>query len=169
MTSSDRSDPERRMDTDVIIVGAGPVGLFLANELGLAGVRAVVLEKLSKRSGQSKAGGVQPRTAEVLDLRGLLSELQEQALPRETIGGHFAGLPVPLDCRPWNTHYPYPLSIPQGRIEAFLEEKLARYAIPLWWGISLPRTFMLVTDVLRCGQWAGGRPRPSDDAKDGSL
>ncbi len=137
MTSSDRSDPERRMDTDVIIVGAGPVGLFLANELGLAGVRAVVLEKLSKRSGQSKAGGVQPRTAEVLDLRGLLSELQEQALPRETIGGHFAGLPVPLDCRPWNTHYPYPLSIPQGRIEAFLEEKLARYAIPLWWGQAI--------------------------------
>src|SRR5215471_17277889 len=137
MTSSDRSDPEQRMDTDVIIVGAGPVGLFLANELGLAGVRAVVLEKLFTRSGQSKAGGVQPRTAEVLDLRGLLAELQGQALPREAIGGHFAGLPVPLDCRPWNTRYPYPLSIPQGRIEAFLEEKLARYAIPLWWGQAI--------------------------------
>jgi 2-polyprenyl-6-methoxyphenol hydroxylase-like FAD-dependent oxidoreductase len=125
------------MDTDVIIVGAGPVGLFLANELGLAGVRVVVLEKLSTRSGQSKASGVQPRTAEVLDLRGLLAELQEQALPREAVGGHFAGLPVPLDCRPWNTRYPYPLSIPQGRIEAFLEEKLTRYAIPIWWGQAI--------------------------------
>src|SRR5581483_12132812 len=105
MASSDRSNPEQSMDTDVIIVGAGPVGLFLANELGLFGMRAVVLEKLSTRSGQSKASGIQPRTAEILDLRGLLSELQERALPREAIGGHFAGLPVPLDCRPWNTRY----------------------------------------------------------------
>jgi 2-polyprenyl-6-methoxyphenol hydroxylase-like FAD-dependent oxidoreductase len=137
MASSDKSNPEQGMDTDVIIVGAGPVGLFLANELGLAGVRAVVLEKLSTRSGQSKATGVQPRTAEVLDLRGLLAELQEQALPREAVGGHFAGLPVPLDYRPWNTRHPYPLSIPQGRIEAFLEEKLARYAIPLRWGQAI--------------------------------
>lgn len=137
MISPHKSDPEQEMDTDVIIVGAGPVGLFLANELGLAGVRAVVLEKLSTRSGQSKAGGVQPRTAEVLDLRGLLAELQEQALPREAVGGHFAGLPVPLDCRPWNTRYPYPLSIPQGRIEAFLCEKLARYAIPVRWGQAI--------------------------------
>src|SRR5579884_1607523 len=133
MTSPNRSNAKQEMDTDVIIVGAGPVGLFLANELGLFGVRAVVLEKLTTRSGQSKAGGIQPRTAEVLDLRGLLAELQERALPREAIGGHFAGLPIPLDCRPWNTRYPYPLSIPQGRIEAFLEEKLARYDIPLWW------------------------------------
>ncbi|HVT99099.1 MAG TPA: FAD-dependent monooxygenase [Acidobacteriaceae bacterium] len=137
MASSAQSNPEQSMDTDVIIVGAGPVGLFLAHELGLTGVRAVVLEKLSARSGQSKATGVQPRTAEVLDLRGLLAELREQALPREAVGGHFAGLPVPLDCHAWNTRYPYPLSIPQGRIEAFLAERLARYAIPLWWGQAI--------------------------------
>ncbi len=43
------------MDTDVIVVGAGPTGLTLANELGLAGVRALVLERLSERTGQSKA------------------------------------------------------------------------------------------------------------------
>lgn len=34
------------MDYDVAIAGAGPVGLFLACELGLAGVSVVVLEKL---------------------------------------------------------------------------------------------------------------------------
>ena len=33
------------MDTDVLIAGAGPTGLMLARELGLAGVRPVVLER----------------------------------------------------------------------------------------------------------------------------
>ena len=32
-------------DADVIVVGAGPVGLMLAGELGLAGVRPLVLEQ----------------------------------------------------------------------------------------------------------------------------
>ncbi len=31
-------------DADVIVVGAGPTGLMLAGELGLAGVRTVVLD-----------------------------------------------------------------------------------------------------------------------------
>jgi len=35
----------RVMDADVIIVGAGPVGLMLAGELALAGVRPLVLER----------------------------------------------------------------------------------------------------------------------------
>jgi 2-polyprenyl-6-methoxyphenol hydroxylase-like FAD-dependent oxidoreductase len=34
------------MTLDVVIAGAGPTGLMLACELGLAGVRATVLEKL---------------------------------------------------------------------------------------------------------------------------
>ena len=33
------------MDTQVIIVGAGPVGLTLALDLGLRGVRCILLEK----------------------------------------------------------------------------------------------------------------------------
>ena len=54
--------------TEVIIVGAGPTGLMLANELALAGVSVVVLEKQRTRSAQSRAGALQPRTAEALRL-----------------------------------------------------------------------------------------------------
>jgi 2-polyprenyl-6-methoxyphenol hydroxylase-like FAD-dependent oxidoreductase len=86
------------MQTEVIVVGAGPAGLMLANELTLAGIPAVVLEKQRTRSTQSRAGALQPRTAEVLDLRGLLDPLLDRALPRGEFGGHFAGLPVELDC-----------------------------------------------------------------------
>jgi 2-polyprenyl-6-methoxyphenol hydroxylase-like FAD-dependent oxidoreductase len=119
------------MRTEVIVVGAGPTGLMLANELALAGVQAVVLEKDAARSAQSRAGGLQPRTAEVLDLRGLLDPLLDRASPRGQFGGHFAGLPVELDCRPWRTRHPYPVAVSQARLEAFLEQRLTGQGVPV--------------------------------------
>ncbi|WP_405495053.1 FAD-dependent monooxygenase [Nocardia sp. NBC_00511] len=119
------------MRTEVIIAGAGPTGLMLASELTLAGIPVVVVEKENARSIQSRASGLQPRTAEVLDLRGMLDPLLDRALPRGEFGGHFAGLPVELDCRPWRTRHPYPVSVPQGRLEAFLEERLLAQGVPV--------------------------------------
>ena len=45
-------------DADVIVVGAGPTGLMLACELGLAGVQALVLERLPRIRDVPKAGGL---------------------------------------------------------------------------------------------------------------
>jgi 2-polyprenyl-6-methoxyphenol hydroxylase-like FAD-dependent oxidoreductase len=117
------------MQTDVLVVGAGPTGLMLGTELGLAGVTPVVIDALPTPSGQSKGGGVQPRTAEVFDLRGMMDQLRDRVLPHEPISGHFGGLPVALDCRPWNTRHPYVTPIPQGRIEQSLTQRLADYDI----------------------------------------
>ncbi|MBJ7905651.1 FAD-dependent oxidoreductase [Streptomyces sp. DSM 110735] len=110
-------------ETQVVVAGAGPTGLTLAYELALAGVRTLVLEKLPQRVDQVKGGGVQPRTAELLENRGLLEPLLKRATPREQVGGHFAMLPVPLDCTPWNTRHPFPVAISQGDIEDVLEER----------------------------------------------
>ncbi|MGW1681056.1 FAD-dependent monooxygenase [Saccharopolyspora sp. NPDC002376] len=106
---------------DVLVVGAGPTGLAIAHELALAGTRTAVVEKLSERVEQTKGGAVQPRTAELLDARGLLEPVLSRALPRAEVGGHFAVLPVELDCTPWNTRIPYPISIPQSEFEEVLE------------------------------------------------
>ena len=38
--------------TDVIIVGAGPVGLFAVHQLGIKGLKAVVIDNLDKVGGQ---------------------------------------------------------------------------------------------------------------------
>ncbi|WP_246256996.1 FAD-dependent monooxygenase [Amycolatopsis anabasis] len=113
----------REIETEVAVAGAGPTGLMCAYELALAGVETVVLEKLTERIEQTKGGTLQPRTAELLELRGLLEPLQRKALPREPVGGHFAMLPVPLDCTPWRTRFPHPISIPQWTVEEFLEER----------------------------------------------
>ncbi|MDN3359499.1 FAD-dependent monooxygenase [Actinomadura sp. DC4] len=110
------------MDTDVIVVGAGSTGLAVATELALAGVRAIVLEALTVRSGQSKAMNLQPRTAELLDLRGLLADAGEQAIGRID-GGHFAG--ISLDYSALDTRYPYQAGVLQARVEEILENRFA--------------------------------------------
>lgn len=109
--------------TEVVIVGAGPTGLMLACELALAGVETRVLEKLPRRVEQVKGGAIQPRTAELLESRGLLEPLLRRAPPGDPSGGHFAALPVPLDCTGWQTRYPFPIGIPQWEIEQVLEER----------------------------------------------
>ncbi|MEV5842534.1 FAD-dependent monooxygenase [Streptomyces sp. NPDC051985] len=119
------------MRTEIIVVGAGPTGLMLAHELTLAGVPVVVLEKQRTRNPQSRAGALQPRTAEVLDLRGLLEPLLADAPSRNAFGGHFAMLPVELDCRPWRTRHPRPVTLPQARLEAYLEQRLAEQGVPV--------------------------------------
>ncbi|WP_405499592.1 FAD-dependent monooxygenase [Streptomyces niveus] len=60
------------MDTDVIIVGAGPTGLMLACELRLAGVHPLVLERRPRRRDTPKAGGLGEQILELLCYRGLL-------------------------------------------------------------------------------------------------
>lgn len=83
------------MDTEVLVVGAGPTGLTLADELRVAGVSAVLVDKLPRRSALSKAGGVQSRTQEALDQRGLLEPLLATGnYPAGT--AHFAGITLPL-------------------------------------------------------------------------
>ncbi|MEV4556343.1 FAD-dependent monooxygenase [Kitasatospora sp. NPDC049285] len=111
------------VDTEVVIVGAGPTGLLLACELALAGVRTVVLERLPKRIEQVKGGGIQPRSAELLESRGLLAPLLARAAVREPFGGHFAMLSVPLDCTSFDTRHPHPVGLPQWEIEEVLEER----------------------------------------------
>lgn len=108
---------------DVVIAGAGPTGLMLAYELALAGAETLVLERLDQRIEQVKGGAIQPRTAELLESRGLLEPMLRRATPRDPVGGHFAMLPVPLDCTPWRTRHNSPIAIPQWKIEEVLEER----------------------------------------------
>ena len=86
---------------DVIVSGAGPVGLFLASELRRFGLSVAVLERLAEPSQQIKAGSVGPGAAELFDQRGLLDEFPQPDLSIFTRGagdgaprpvGHFAGL-----------------------------------------------------------------------------
>ncbi|KAB8169925.1 NAD(P)-binding protein [Streptomyces sp. 3MP-14] len=108
------------MDTDVLVVGGGPVGLMLAAELRTGGARVVVLERLKEPSGHSRAFRMQARMLDVLDQRGLLDRFTDgnRTWPK----AHFAGLEPLLDFGHLRNEHPYALLIPQARTEQLLEE-----------------------------------------------
>jgi 2-polyprenyl-6-methoxyphenol hydroxylase-like FAD-dependent oxidoreductase len=60
--------------SDVLIVGAGPVGLLLASEISLAGLTVQVIERTTEASRTIKAGSINLASAEILARRGLLDE-----------------------------------------------------------------------------------------------
>ena len=60
---------------DVVVVGAGPVGLLTAIELTLGGVRVLVLERLAAPSLVLKAGGIGPLGIEALQRRGMAAAI----------------------------------------------------------------------------------------------
>jgi 2-polyprenyl-6-methoxyphenol hydroxylase-like FAD-dependent oxidoreductase len=104
----------------VVVVGAGPVGLWTAAELALAGVPVVVLESATERSPHSKALGVHPRTLEVLAMRGCEQRFLDEGVP--VPNWHFGMLENRIDFSVLDTPYPFMLAIPQVRTEELLEE-----------------------------------------------
>ncbi|MGW2047009.1 FAD-dependent monooxygenase [Streptomyces sp. NPDC001858] len=76
---------DRMAEYDVVVAGAGPVGLMLACELALGGARTLVVERLAEVDETIKAGGINSPTAVALYRRGLLpalAEVQEAAMSR---------------------------------------------------------------------------------------
>ncbi|GIM90838.1 FAD-dependent monooxygenase [Paractinoplanes toevensis] len=109
------------MDHDVIVVGAGPVGLLLACELRLAGVRVAVLEQRAERGPHTKAMAVHARTVEQLAMRGLAEPLLSAGVRLPS--WHFGFLGTRIDFTAIDSPYPFVLTFPQNRTEALLEEK----------------------------------------------
>jgi 2-polyprenyl-6-methoxyphenol hydroxylase-like FAD-dependent oxidoreductase len=108
------------MDADVVIVGTGPVGLMLAGELCLAGVRPLVLERQPQLRGTPKASGFNGQIVELLRYRGLLDRVEAASgrpvapAPGAPFGGvhldfsHLADPPVRV------------VHLPQPRLERLL-------------------------------------------------
>ncbi|MBV8629958.1 MAG: FAD-dependent monooxygenase [Silvibacterium sp.] len=69
------------MDTDVLIVGAGPVGLTLAFDLGRRGVRCTLVEKKSSPHMWPKMERCNPRSMEIFRRLGLSDRIRAAGMP----------------------------------------------------------------------------------------
>ncbi|NEE08258.1 pentachlorophenol monooxygenase, partial [Streptomyces sp. SID7499] len=114
--------------TDVMIAGAGPVGLTLAAELRRAGVACRIVDRLPARLPFAKAVGLQPRTLELFDRMGLVRDVLDAAVPMRGQLTYVNGVAegrIELVLPP---EVPYGFAaLPQYGTERVLEEFLGRF------------------------------------------
>ncbi|MEW1748783.1 FAD-dependent monooxygenase [Streptomyces angustmyceticus] len=115
-------------DVEVLVVGAGPVGLTLACELRRRGVRCRVIDRLPAPQPFAKAVGIQPRTLEIWDRMGIVREALEAAVPLRgqllyVNGVQQARIELTL---PPDVPYRF-AALPQNDTERLLEAVLARW------------------------------------------
>jgi 3-(3-hydroxy-phenyl)propionate hydroxylase len=104
---------------------------MLAGELALAGVDVAIVEKRASQELESlRAGGLQARTIEVLDQRGLAERFLAQGKPAQVI----AVARVPIDISDFPTRHNYGLALWQKYIERLLLEWVNELGVPFYRG-----------------------------------
>jgi 2-polyprenyl-6-methoxyphenol hydroxylase-like FAD-dependent oxidoreductase len=129
------------MDADVLVVGAGPTGLMLANQLARRGVRALIVDRHAGPALQTRALGVQARTLEIYAHLGIVE--QALALGKRATGANLwaEGRPavrVPFgDVGQGLSPYPYVLILGQDDNERLLGEALRSWGMAVEWSTEL--------------------------------
>ncbi|ALE05260.1 FAD-binding monooxygenase [Arthrobacter sp. ERGS1:01] len=109
---------------EVVIVGAGPVGLFLGALLLGEGVDVRILEQRSERSDHSRAIGIHPPALAALELVGVAGALMAEGVQIGRGLARSGGVPVAELSFAHVLPYPFVLTIPQARTEELLEERV---------------------------------------------
>jgi 2-polyprenyl-6-methoxyphenol hydroxylase-like FAD-dependent oxidoreductase len=129
------------MDADVLVVGAGPTGLMLANQLGRRGIRALLVDRHSGPARETRALGVQARTLEIYAHLGIVEEALE--LGKRTgaanlwaQGRRTARVPVGDIGRDLSP-YPFILILGQDDNERLLGEALRNWGLAVQWTTEL--------------------------------
>jgi 2-polyprenyl-6-methoxyphenol hydroxylase-like FAD-dependent oxidoreductase len=118
------TDPGRP-DTDVLVVGAGPVGLTVAIELRRRGVDCRVVERNDATVETSRALGIQPRTLQLFEDLGVLDPVLSEGVRIERASIRAGGRELfSLDLAAVESPYPYLWSLPQSRTESILLDRL---------------------------------------------
>ena len=129
------------METDVLIVGAGPTGLALACQLIRFGVDFVIIDKKETTTQYSRAIGVQARTLEIYEQIGLADKLIALGKPAEKVrmiaGGEVRGEAVLRDIGVGMSRYPFMLVVEQGKHEALLYDHMRENGRDVRWQTEL--------------------------------
>src|ERR1044072_8258439 len=129
------------INTDVIIIGAGPTGLSLACQLIRYGIDFVIIEKNETVTPFSKAIGVQARTLEIYDQLGLA----QPAIERGTIasrvrlveGGEVRGEMHLANFGKGLSEYPFMLMLEQSKNEELLYKFVKSHGRDVLWKTEL--------------------------------
>jgi 2-polyprenyl-6-methoxyphenol hydroxylase-like FAD-dependent oxidoreductase len=129
------------MTTDVLIVGAGPTGLMLANQLGRRGVRAMIIDRHSGPAQESRAMAVQARTLEIYAKLGVADQAVALGAPGNGAnmwvhGRRRARIPL-QEIGEGVSRFPYVLMLGQDENERILGAHLRRWNMDVQWNTEL--------------------------------
>jgi 2-polyprenyl-6-methoxyphenol hydroxylase-like FAD-dependent oxidoreductase len=122
----------------VLVVGAGPVGLTLANELVRHGVSIRIVDKAPQRTDKSKALVLWSRSLELFEDAGYVEPFLAagfKAAGAQISNGTEVMARVTLDAS--DSRYAYALMIPQSETERILDERLARQGVTVERSVEL--------------------------------
>ena len=125
-------------DTDVLIAGAGPIGLTAAIELARRGIDFRIVEPLPDPPQYAKAVGVQPRTLEVFEGMGVLNRILDAAVPMfgQIVYVNGAKVAQVEFATPADVPFGF-VAIPQYATERILREELATYGAQIERGLRV--------------------------------
>lgn len=128
----------RHQSTEVLVVGAGPVGMLSALVLARSGIGVTLVDREQRPATHSYACGLHPRSLGLFDRLGLLPEIQQAARRLDRVAFHsargreaeirFAALPV---------EFPFVLVLPQSALESILAKSLAQWGCQVLWNHRL--------------------------------
>jgi len=117
-----------KAETEVLVVGAGPVGLAMACELLRHGIRCRIIDKAAEPVQTSRALGIQARTLEVFAMMGVIDPILAAGTKARGATFHRGDediLHVSLQhIRDHESPYPFLLILPQSQTEAILNQRL---------------------------------------------
>lgn len=118
-------DMQKLEQTDVLVAGAGPVGLLSALLLAEAGVDVVIIDHEWRRASRSYACGLHGRSLELLDKLGLASPLLKLGRRIEKLAFYERAQRVAeVNLSALGGKYPFLLLVPQSELESLLEAQL---------------------------------------------
>ena len=125
----------RKLHTEVLVVGAGPSGLFTALLLAEAGVHVTIIDREPRPATHSYACGLHPRSLKLLDQLGLLGGILKQAhrIHKVSFYSPKAGRQAEVSLAALPVEFPFVLVFPQDALELLVAKRLAELGSPVLW------------------------------------
>jgi 6-methylpretetramide 4-monooxygenase / 4-hydroxy-6-methylpretetramide 12a-monooxygenase len=123
---------------EVLVVGAGPSGLFAALELAHHGVNPRVIERELEPHHQARATAIQPGTLEIMARAGVLDEVLAASvhLPFARVFDADLGQVSELAFAGAGCRWAFQCSLPQWRTEQIFADRLTELGVPIERGVA---------------------------------